>query len=184
MHTETPDLLKQRLNWLIAISVLLIIVGITAIVSPIVTAIVAVTWIAAFITIAGIALLVHAFQSRHEGGFIWKLLLGLLYVTTGILLVLYPLQGVLTLTVLIGAFLVVEGIFEIILATQLRSTANWVWMLLNGILTLILGIIIWSQSPLNAVSLVGTLVGVSILFSGVSRLMLAIAMRSRLRRQQ
>lgn len=92
----------------------------------------------------------------------------------------YPLAGVFTATILLGSFLLVEGIFEIILAFQLRPVMNWIWVLIDGMITLVLGGIVWSQSPASAPWLLGTFVGISILFSGISRLMLAIALRSSL----
>jgi uncharacterized membrane protein HdeD (DUF308 family) len=158
--------------------VLLILLGIAAIVLPVVSTIVAETWVAIILISAGVTKLIYAFQTRENGGFVWKLLLGTLYVATGIMLFVYPRTGILTLTLLLGSFLLTEGVFELILAFRLRPQQNWTWALGNGIITLLLGAMIWTHWPFNAPWLIGTLVGVSVLFSGISRVMLSLNGRS------
>jgi uncharacterized membrane protein HdeD (DUF308 family) len=91
-----------------------------------------------------------------------------------------PLKGALTLTLLLGSFLLTEGVFNLILAFRLRGQQNWTWVLSDGIITLLLGGMIWFQWPFNAPWLIGTLVGVSVLFTGISRVMLSLNARSAL----
>jgi uncharacterized membrane protein HdeD (DUF308 family) len=132
------------------------------------------TWIAVLLSSAGVAKLVYAFQTRDRGGFIWKLLLGILYIATGIMLFVNPLTGILTLTLLLASFLLTEGIFELVLAFRLRGQPNWTWALGNAIITLLLGGIIWFEWPFNAPWLIGTLVGASVVVTGISRIMLSL----------
>jgi len=173
--------IKKGINGSLLIGALLIILGIVAIASPAFSTIVAETWIAFILVSAGASKLVYAFQTRNnDQGFIWKLLLSILYIATGVMLFVYPLTGVLTLTLLLGSFLLTEGVFELILAFRLRPQQNWTWALGNGIITLLLGAMIWFQWPFNAPWLIGTLVGVSVLFTGVSRVMLSLNARSAL----
>ena len=160
------------------IGVLLIVLGLAAIALPNFSTVVVESWIALILVSAGGAKVAYAFQTRSEGGFIWKLLLGILYAATGAMLFFNPLSGILTLTLLLGSFLLMEGVFELILAFRLRPQQNWTWVLTNGIVTLLLGAMVWFQFPYNAPWLIGTLVGVSVLFSGVSRLMLSFNHRS------
>ncbi|MDX2213873.1 MAG: HdeD family acid-resistance protein [Oculatellaceae cyanobacterium bins.114] len=169
---------KQKVNNSLLIGVLLTILGVVAIALPAFSTIVAETWIAFILISAGAGKLVYAFQTRTEGGFVWKLLLGILYVATGLMLFVYPLTGVLTITLLLGGFLLTEGVFELILAFRLRPQHNWTWALANGIVTLLLGIFVWFQWPSNAPWLLGTLVGASVLFTGISRIMLSLNARS------
>jgi uncharacterized membrane protein HdeD (DUF308 family) len=175
MTTNVSNDLKQGIN----IGILLIVLGIAAIALPVFTTIVTETWIAIILISAGIGKLVYAFQTRsQDSGFIWQLLLSVLYIATGLMLFVYPLTGVLTLTLLLGSFLLTEGTFELILAFRLRGQQNWTWVLTNGIVTLFLGLMIWFQWPFNAPLVLGTLVGVSILFTGISRTMLSLNARS------
>jgi uncharacterized membrane protein HdeD (DUF308 family) len=96
------------------------------------------------------------------------------YIGTGILLFAYPLNGVLTLTLLLGSFFLTEGVFESVLAFKLRPQKNWGWVLGNGIITLILGLLVWFEWPQDAPWAIGTLVGISVLSTGVSRVMLSL----------
>lgn len=180
MTTDISRDTNKNVNGSLITGVLLSILGVIAIAAPNFTTIFAETWIAAILIFAGFTKLVYATQTRHQGGFIWKLLLSGLYIATGIMLFVYPFTGVLTLTLLLGTFLLTEGTFELILAFRLRPQENWTWILGDGIITLILGAMIWFQWPFNAPWLLGTLVGVSIIFTGVSRVMLALNARSTL----
>ena len=184
----SPDLknsdIKKTINASLWIGGLLTVLGIAAIALPNFSTIVAETWIALILISAGAAKLVYAFQTRaDDSGFIWKLLLSILYIATGVMLFVYPLTGVLTLTLLLGSFLLTEGVFELVLAFRLRPQQNWTWALGNGIITLILGLMIWFQWPFNAPWLIGTLVGVSVLFTGISRIMMSLNVRSALNQQ-
>jgi uncharacterized membrane protein HdeD (DUF308 family) len=179
----SPDIKKasdinKSLNGSLLIGILLIVLGIAGIALPAVSTIFAETWFALILISAGAAKLVYAFQTRDDGGFIWKLLLSILYIATGVMLFVYPLTGILTLTLLLGSFLLTEAVFELILAFRLRGQQNWTSVLFNGIITLLLGAMIWFQWPFDAPWLLGTLVGVSVLFTGISRVMLSLNARS------
>lgn len=177
MTTDISANTKKGINGPLLTGVLLIVLGIVAIALPVVSTIFAETWFALILISAGATKLVYAFQTRDQGGFIWKLLLSILYVATGVMLFIYPQTGILTLTLLLGSYLLTEGVFELILAFQLRPQPNWVSVLTNGIVTLILGGLVWFQWPFDAPWLIGTLVGASILFTGISRVMLSLNAR-------
>lgn len=177
VSTET----KNSINGSIVVGVLLIVLGIIAIAQPAVSTIFAETWFAAILGTAGGAKISYAFQIRKSGnnqGFIWQLVLGILYIGTAIMLIANPFRGILTLTLLLGGFLLAEGAFNLILAFRLRPQQNWTWVLGDGIITLLLGALIWFQWPFNAPWLLGTLVGASILTTGVSRVMFSLNARS------
>lgn len=184
MTTNVSTDTKKGANSSLWIGVLLIVLGVAAIALPAVSTIFAETWIALIILSAGFTKFGYAFQTRAEGGFIWKLLLSILYIATGIMLFVSPLTGILTLTLLLGTFLLTEGTFELILAFRLRPQPNWTWVLGNGIITLLLGGMIWFQWPFDAPWLLGTLVGASILFTGISRVGLALKPASTLNTDQ
>ncbi len=155
--------------------VLLMVLGIGAAVLPVFSTLVSETWIALIVLSAGFTKLVYAVQTREQGGFLWKILLSSLYIGTGIMLLVAPLSGVLTLTLLLGSFLLTEGAFELVLAFRLREQKNnWGWLLGNAIITAGLGALIWFQYPSNAPWLIGTLVGASIFASGLSRVMFSL----------
>jgi uncharacterized membrane protein HdeD (DUF308 family) len=174
MTIDVSNNLNKGVNGSLLIGVLLIVLGVVATLIPAFSTIVAETWIASILVFAGAAKLVYALNTRNSGGFIWKLLLSILYIGTGVMLFVYPLTGVLTLTLLLGSFLLTEGVFELVLAFRLRPQPNWTWVLVDGIVTLLLGGFIWFQWPFDAPWLIGTLVGFSVLFTGISRTMLSL----------
>lgn len=180
MTTDISTESKKGGNSSLLIGVLLIVLGIVAVAQPAVSTIFAETWFALILISAGAAKLGYAFQTRNSGGFVWKLLLSILYIAIGLMLFVSPLKGVLTLTLLLGSFLLTEGVFNLILAFRLRGQQNWTWVLVDGIITLLLGGMIWFQWPFNAPWLIGTLVGASVLFTGISRVMLSLNTRSAL----
>ncbi len=180
MTTDISTDTKKRVNGSLLVGALLIVLGIAAIALPAFSTIVVESWIALILISAGAAKLFYAFQTRNQGGFLWKLLLSVLYIATGVMLFFYPLTGVLTLTLLLGSFLLTEGVFELILAFRLRPQQNWTWVLGDSIITLLLGGMIWFQWPFDAPWLIGTLVGASVLFTGISRVMLSLNLRSAL----
>ena len=174
----STDLTPKSTNNSLWVGILLIVLGIVAIVLPNISTLVTETWISFILISSGAAKLVYAFRTREQEGFIWKLLLGVLYVVTGVMLFAKPFTGILTLTLLLGSFLLTEGTFELFLAFRLRPQPNWTWVLANGVVTIVLGAMIWFQFPFNAPWLLGTLVGASVLFSGISRVMLSLNSRT------
>jgi uncharacterized membrane protein HdeD (DUF308 family) len=118
---------------------------------------------------------VHAFAARSWGGFFLGLLVGLLYLATGVVLWVNPIGGVIALTAFLAAVLVVDGIFRSVMAFQIRPRTGWLWLLFGGVIGIILGLMIWQQLPSSAVWMLGLLLGINLVFSGVSFLMLGSA---------
>jgi uncharacterized membrane protein HdeD (DUF308 family) len=95
----------------------------------------------------------------------------------GIVLLVAPLQGALALTIVLAVFLLVEGVFKIITAFRVRDHRGWGWLLASGIVSVILGLLIWAQWPASGLWVIGLLVAIQLLFTGWSLVMLALAAR-------
>lgn len=126
---------------------------------------------------SGGAHLAFAWRSRGTGGFLWELLLGVLYIAVGAYLLMHPVAGLVPLTLALAIYLFVEGILELALSFLLRPIPGSSWIMLDGIITLILAVMIWRTWPSSTEWVIGTLVGISMLFSGITRLMLCFAAR-------
>ncbi|NJM47606.1 MAG: HdeD family acid-resistance protein [Alkalinema sp. RU_4_3] len=163
---------NQAKNMGLGVSILAIVLGIAAILLPSFSTLVVESWLAFILISVGTGNTFYAIKNRPEG-FGWQIFLGILYIGTGILLFVSPLGGALTLTLLLGSFFLTEGVFESIMAFKLRPQKNWGWVLANGIITLSLGLLVWLGWPQDAFWTIGTLVGVSVLSTGISRLMLS-----------
>jgi uncharacterized membrane protein HdeD (DUF308 family) len=169
---------KHFTGWSIAISILVILAGILAIGLPLAAGIavnIVIAWLLAF---AGLAHLAFAWHLRRIGGTIWQLLLGVLYIGVGVYLLAHPLAGLLALTLFLAVYLFVEGVLELVLAFQVPTRQARPWLVLDGVVTLILGFMIWRTWPASTEWAIGTLVGISMIFSGSARLMLSMAARS------
>jgi len=174
-------LVPKAINWSIALSALLIIAGLFAICVPWISG-VAVTLLFGWLMIlSGITHLVFAFKTHTTGGLIWELIIGAIYLFTGVYLILHPVDALLVLTLILACYLFFQAIFEFIHYFQLRPRHGAGWLLVDGVITFILAIMIWRSWPASSVWVIGTLVGISMLFSGFSRLMLSLAAKRVLR---
>jgi uncharacterized membrane protein HdeD (DUF308 family) len=168
---------RKASGWSMLWGILMLICGILAITMPFASSMGIVIVLAWLILFAGVCHLIFAFQSHNIGGFLWKVFLAIIYGFAGIYMLMHPLLGVVSLTFLLAIFLVIEGVVEIVLYFNIRGAANAGWVLFDGIVTFILGFLIWRRWPSSSVWVIGTLVGISLIFSGISRFMLSSAAR-------
>jgi uncharacterized membrane protein HdeD (DUF308 family) len=172
------EVLSKNWGWLLALGILMVILGAVAIAMP-KPATLAVQLALGWILVAtGIAEGIHAFMAQGWRGFLLELLSALLYLGVGILLLVNPVGGALALTIVLAVFLIVEGIFKIAMALRVRDHPRWGWLLASGLLSAILGLMIWAEWPASGLWVIGLLVGVQLLFSGWSLVMLALAARA------
>jgi uncharacterized membrane protein HdeD (DUF308 family) len=175
MAVVANDQIIEHRGWFIFLALLLVVAGVAAIAFPVLSTIAVELWTAIAFAIAGAAQTIHAFAARSWGGFFWGLLIGLLYLAAGVVLWLNPIAGVVTLTVFLAAVLVVDGVFRSILAFQVRPRSGWSWLLLGGIVSIVLGVMIWQQLPSSALVVLALLLGFNLVFSGFTFLMLAMS---------
>jgi uncharacterized membrane protein HdeD (DUF308 family) len=172
-----PSLVKKSLGWSIALSVLMIVSGMLAIVIPPVAGIAVTIFVGWLLAFSGVMHFVYAWHTRGAGGVIWELLLGVAYLFVGIYVLALPVQGMASLTFALAIYLLVESALEFVLAIRLRPLAGAGWLFFDGIITLILAVVIWRTWPASSAWVLGTLVGISMLFSGITRLMISLAAR-------
>ncbi|MBD3389495.1 HdeD family acid-resistance protein [Candidatus Micrarchaeota archaeon] len=128
-----------------------------------------------FLLVAGLTQVVLAFQARKWGGFLFTFLAGLLYFVVGLLFLIYPLQGAITLTLLLGLAPILGGVFKFALAFKTKPDIYWEWLTFDGVLFLILGVLILVGWPSYAIWVIGLLFGIDLLFSGLSQMMIGFA---------
>ena len=170
--------IKRASGWSIALGVLMILAGVLAICAPLIPGIVGVYIVAWTAIFNGGAQIVYGFRAASGGRLVLEVLLGLLYVVAGVYILMHPLGGLLALTLLIASFLLVYGVIAVVLAFQIRPIAGWGWILFDAVVTILLGCLIWARWPVNSEWVIGTLVGISFIASGLSRLMLSSAVRN------
>jgi len=176
--TSAKTIAKESVGWSIGLSVLMILAGILAIAVPQVAGLTVSLLVGWLLLFSGAAHLVFAWHARGAGGILWELLLGILYLFIGGYVLTRPLAGLATLTLALAIYLFFEGVLELVLSFRLRPLPGWGWLLFDGIITLILAVMIWRTWPSSSEWVIGTLVGISMLFSGISRLTISLAARS------
>ncbi|HUJ81292.1 MAG TPA: DUF308 domain-containing protein [Candidatus Acidoferrales bacterium] len=176
--TSAATFVKKSVGWSIALSVLMIVAGILAIASPLAAGVAVNIFVAWLLVFSGAVHLVFAWYRPSTGGLLWELLVGVLYIFIGGYLLMHPVAGLASLTLALAIYLLAEAVLEFVLGFTLRPLPGSGWLLVDGIITLILAVMIWRTWPSSTGWVIGTLVGISILFSGASRLMLSLAARS------
>ncbi len=177
MISPTPlrTVARTAINWSIALSVLLLLAGFFAILVPSISGIAITVFVGWAIFVSGITHFIMAFKTHTTGSVLWELLLGALYLFAGGYLIVHPRSGLLSLTLLLAAYLFIEGIIEMIHAYKVLPRHGTAWLWINAAITVILAIMIWRTWPVSSTWAIGTLVGLSMIFSGFSRLMVSLA---------
>lgn len=178
MADQSPaEIVRQASTLSILWGVLLIVFGMFAVGAPLIAAVavsVAVAWL---IILAGVVHLMLAFHAHRAGRLVWKLLVGVAYIAFGLYLLMHPVLGVASLTLVLASLFLIEGILDVILFFNMRSMRGAFWVLVDGIITLLLGLMIYLQWPSSSAWAIGVLVGVSMIISGIARVMMSLAVR-------
>jgi len=155
----------------------MIVAGLLAIVIPPAAGIAVTIFVGWLLVFSGLAHFVYAWHTRSTGSLIWEILVGIAYVFVGGYVLYRPLLGMASLTLGLAIYLFAESVLEFVMAVRLRPQRGAAWLFVDGIITLILAIMIWRTWPSSTAWVLGTLVGISMLFSGITRLMISLAAR-------
>jgi len=164
-------------GWLTALGVLTVIAGVMAVTSPLVAGLGVAVMVGVAMTIAGVARTVGAFSAGSFGQGALALLGGMLSLVAGAIIVARPGFGLETLTLMLGAYLLLDGVSGAVLAFHVRPQKGWGWMLFSAVLGLILGFMLLREWPLSGLWAVGTLVGINRVSSGASMVAIGSTVR-------
>jgi len=165
--------------WFLLLGILLVVCGTAAIVFPaltLLTSFAAVVVLGVALMVSGAAMIVGAFWAGRWSGFLLQVLVGLFYLVCGLMITDAPGPSLAVLALFVASLFIVLGAFRVVAAFMIRFP-QWGWALLNGVITLLAGLIIYRHFPQSALWVVGILVGVEMLFNGWSWIMLAMAIR-------
>jgi uncharacterized membrane protein HdeD (DUF308 family) len=175
---ENFKALHDSWGWFLVLGVCLVILGVALLTytgmewASLATALV----FACFMLVGGVVYIVGAFFTRCWGGFFLSLLAGVLHLAVGAIILEHPVDALVVFTLLMAAFFFVEGLFRIVAALAGRFH-YWGWMLLNGVVTLVLGVMIWRRWPYDALYMVGLFLGIDMLISGINYIALGLNAR-------
>jgi len=177
-ESAVPNRLLKRPIWLsITVAILLIVFGMLAILLPVEMSfgvVIVICWLLIF---SAIVQVIDAFRGSGVWHTIWKIAVAAAYLITGIYLRMNLGIGLVALTLALIFFFVAQGVVDIVVYFRIRKAGANGWLLLHGIITLLLGLMIWRHWPSGSLWVVGTLVGIHMIITGMTRLMLALAIR-------
>jgi len=169
---------KKNAGWLVALGVLTVIAGCLAIASPLLTGLTVVVLIGIALAIGGVARTIAAFSAGSFGQGTLAFIGGILTFGAGLILAARPGIGLATLTLILGAYLLMDGISGVVLAFRVRPEGGWGSMLFSAVMGVILGFFLLREWPLSGAWAIGTMVGVNLLVSGFSMISVGSAARA------
>lgn len=170
------DTIRGNWFWFVILGICLIVLGTIALGSLAMASIATVMVFGWFLVIGGILEVVGCFWCKEWTGALLELLSGVLSVIVGLLFLSRPVTGTLALTLLFASFLLVGGILKVVTAIWYRYDA-WVWLLLSGVIDAALGLMIWQSDPATALQFIGLLLGISLIFRGVTWIMIGLRVK-------
>lgn len=162
----------------LAQGILMMVLGFLAVAEPNIATVAVGIFVGWLFFVGGIFRVASVWHSRQAPGFAWSMLTAILSIALGLILILRPLAGALTLTMVLVAFFIIEGVASIVAAIEHRQhLRSWGWVLFSGVIDLLLAFLIWDGWPSSADWAIGLLVGINMLFLGLSLVMTALAAR-------
>lgn len=164
-------------TWLWIAGIASVVLGALAIIFPFAASLAAAMLFGAILAASGLLELVRAFVMRGAGSLLWNVLFGLAALAAGLILLVFPVEGVVTLTFIVGAFFLAGGAFKLVAAFGLRPFPGWVWIAVSGALSALLGLILLFGLPGTAAWAIGLLLGIDLIFLGIAEIAVASALR-------
>jgi len=160
--------------------ILLVVLGVAALILPPLASLAIAIFLGWMFLISGIGGLIVTYWARSTPGFWWSLISAALAVLAGALLLARPMQAVLTLTIVLGAYFLAEGIATIMYALEHRRelSGRWSWLLISGLVDIAISFMVITGLPSSAEWAIGVLVGINLLFGGSTLIGMALAARN------
>jgi len=176
--SELAAVVKAGGKKMTILGVVAIILGVLAMLMPVLAGASVVLFLGVLVLAAGIVRMIWAFGSDSVGKGMLKFAVGVLTLLCGIVLLAHPLFASVVLTLVLAIYFVLDGIVEIVAGIKRRPGLGWMWMLVGGIVSILLGVIIWRQFPLSGIWAIGILLGIKLFFVGLIMIMAGSAIRS------
>jgi uncharacterized membrane protein HdeD (DUF308 family) len=171
------DGIKESAGAAIAVGVLLVIAGLLAMGSPLVAGLSVSVVVGVMLLIAGVGQLVLAFKAGLFGNGLLSSIVGIVTVVVGLLMIIRPDAVLALLSIFLVVYFLMTGIIEILMAFQIKPAKGWGWTLFSGIVAVLFGFMIWGQYPVSGAWAIGMLVGLRMLFSGWTLIMIGLGVR-------
>ncbi|TDT96841.1 MULTISPECIES: HdeD family acid-resistance protein [Azorhizobium] len=171
--------MRHSWGWFVALGAVFILLGFVALAHLVASTFATALYVGAMILVAGVVQVLHAFRVREWSRFAVWLVCGLLYVVAGGLIMSEPLLAAGVITLMLGVAFVVSGVFRIAAGLGARGTDGWIFIVLSGVVTLLLGAVIIAHWPVSSLTILGLLLGVELIVNGVATLVFGLALRGK-----
>jgi uncharacterized membrane protein HdeD (DUF308 family) len=169
--------LQQEWWWFLLLGIALVVLGTLALGAAAFASVVAVVYLGLLMLAGGIAQTISAFWAGRWSGFLLTIFIGLLYLVAGVFIISHPVESTVELTLMLAFLFVVSGVFRIVTALVLRFP-HWGWPLLNGVIAVLLGVMIYKQWPSSGLWVIGIFIGIEMIFNGWAWVMFSLGLRS------
>ena len=170
--------MTRNKSFSIGLGSILLVLGILAVILPRFSTLAIELLIGWILIVAGVTSLFRAFRTFRGSTLFLTAVAAIIALIVGILMILHPAIGAMALTILVSLFFLLEGIASITMAVEIRHLPNWGWLLLNGLVALILCGLIWLGFPETAYFMIGLLVGINLIFAGLTHILLGVSGRN------
>ena len=170
--------LRSKWGWIVALGVVYLVAGVIALGSVVMATVATVFVVGIMMIVAGVFEVIHSFQIKTWGRFLFWLALGILYIIAGFVAFDNPLLTAVWLTLILGAALVASGIMRVFLGFNMQGGTPWGWVVASGLITLLLGIIILIHWPVSSLYVLGIFLGVDLVFAGATWIALGLGLHN------
>ncbi|MDG2272259.1 MAG: HdeD family acid-resistance protein [Halioglobus sp.] len=178
INDEVFGELKKNWAWMLSLGIVMVILGVIGLGMTVLFNEIVVMYFGFLLLFGSGVQLMQAFRAEAWTGRVWHVLIALVYIVGGIIAVTEPVIAGMTLALLIAWTLIVIGVLRLFMALQMRGAAGWLWTLLGGVLSVVLGVMIINEWPQSGLWVIGLFVAIEILFAGWSQIMIALAARN------
>ena len=178
INDEVFGELKKNWAWMLSLGIVMVMLGVIGLGMTVLFNEIVVMYFGFLLLFGSGVQLMQAFRAEAWKGRVWHVLIALVYIVGGIIAVTEPVIAGMTLALLIAWTLIVIGVLRLVMALQMRGAAGWLWTLLGGVLSVVLGVMIINEWPQSGLWVIGLFVAIEILFAGWSQIMIALAAKN------
>ena len=177
LQVQVPPEIAHYWGWFLALGICVVILGIAAIVRSMAATVASMLFFGWLLVLAAAIEIAQAVMVGHWAGFFQHLLAAILFGIVGLLLVMRPLKSAEVLTLFMGLFFLVGGLFQII-ASIAVALPGWGWQVADGLITLVLGLLVLAEWPASGLWVIGLFIGIDLIFYGGAWIALALGLRN------
>ena len=178
INDEVFGELKKNWAWMLSLGIVMVMLGVIGLGMTVLFNEIVVMYFGFLLLFGSGVQLMQAFRAEAWKGRVWHVLIALVYIVGGIIAVTEPVIAGMTLALLIAWTLIVIGVLRLFMGLQMRGANGWLWTLLGGVLSVVLGVMIINEWPQSGLWVIGLFVAIEILFAGWSQIMIALAAKN------